>query len=563
MRSKKQWLKKLTTFGLCALLAAGVGTVAASASGNGGQAGAAGIRSNVQTASNVVTAYGDVKLDRTATTLGAGESVTLKATVESGGISRIVWSSSNTSVVSVSGGKITAKKTGTAVITAKTSGGKSASCKVTVKPAPASISLTKGMVTLGVGEKFTVGSAVNDGAGCATRTYRTSNSGIVRMTRTDWQGDMVAVKPGVAYVTVKTYNGKESTCKVTVKAAPSSVAISKGILSLGVGETYKLTSSIPTNTGAATRTFRTSNSSVVKMTRTSWEGEFKAMRTGVAYVTVRLYNGKESTCKVTVKPAPSSVRLSKTSMTLTVGQKGSLSAIIPDGTAASKRTFQSSNSNVVKMTRTDWQGEFVARAPGVAYVTVTLYNGKQANCKVTVKPRDTKAGFNKVANYLKSKGKKNSDGNYSVESTWNNSDNTTDRVVLSYSPSKNAIALGCFTTRSDINTSDFDQTMTDVFSKFYTSAITLSYNSLATADVSVLITEATSATSGYYGGYMGKLTPATYTRDQKLSLSLIEGQNAPSNPPVASSQVSKTIKYANIILQKAGLSIKDLGFDNY
>ena len=151
-----------------------------------------------------------------------------------------------------------------------------------------------------MGEKYTSVLQVNDGAGCAKRTYRTSNSAIVKMTRTDWNGDFYGVKPGVAYVTVRTYNGKESTCKVTVKAAPTSVTISKKNMTMKVGQTATLSCSIPSNAGCATRTFRTSNSNVVKMIKTNWTGSFKAVAPGTAYVTVRTYNGKESTCKVTV-----------------------------------------------------------------------------------------------------------------------------------------------------------------------------------------------------------------------------------------------------------------------
>ena len=243
-----------------------------------------------------------VNISKTAVTLGKGEKFSLTATaLPSDAAGRtITWTSSNNNVAKVSGGQITAVSNGTATITAKTSNGKNAKCTVTVKNAPTKITLTKGILTLGVGEKFTVGSGINDGAGCAKRTYRTSNSSIVKMTRTDWNGDFYGVKPGVAYVTVKTYNGKESTCKVTVKSAPASVTISKKTLTLKVGQTATLSCSVPSNAGCATRTFRTSNSNVVKMTKTNWTGSFKAMKKGTAYVTVRTYNGKESACKITV-----------------------------------------------------------------------------------------------------------------------------------------------------------------------------------------------------------------------------------------------------------------------
>ena len=155
-------------------------------------------------------------------------------------------------------------------------------------------------MTLGVGETFTLSSTVPNGSAASKRTFRTSNSSVVKMTNTNWTGSFKAVKTGTAYVTVRTYNGNESSCKVMVKNAPRSVNISKKTLTLNVGQTATLSASIPQNTGCAKRTFRTSNSSVVKMTNTNWTGSFRAVKPGTAYVTVRTYNGKESSCKITV-----------------------------------------------------------------------------------------------------------------------------------------------------------------------------------------------------------------------------------------------------------------------
>ena len=44
------------------------------------------------------------------------------------------------------------------------------------------------------------------------------------MTKTNWTGDFTAVAPGTAYVTVRTYNGKEASCKVVVSAGKEMIA---------------------------------------------------------------------------------------------------------------------------------------------------------------------------------------------------------------------------------------------------------------------------------------------------------------------------------------------------
>lgn len=81
------------------------------------------------------TAVTSVKLNRSALSLEVGETGKLSATVlpASAADKSITWSSSNTDVASViSNGTVTAKKAGTAVITATAVNGKNASCTVTV-----------------------------------------------------------------------------------------------------------------------------------------------------------------------------------------------------------------------------------------------------------------------------------------------------------------------------------------------------------------------------------------------------------------------------------------------
>lgn len=91
---------------------------------------------NVTAASkNKTVALKKITLDKTAITLNTGNSTNL--TVKYDPINTTVkksvsWKSSNANVASVSGGKVTAKKAGTATITATVSG-KKATCKITVK----------------------------------------------------------------------------------------------------------------------------------------------------------------------------------------------------------------------------------------------------------------------------------------------------------------------------------------------------------------------------------------------------------------------------------------------
>ncbi len=245
-----------------------------------------------------------VSINKTSFSIGKDETVQLVAEVKPFYAKNraVTWSSSNTAVATVSSGKVTAKKTGIADIKVVTYNGKRAVCKATAKNAPTSVTLTKGVLTLGVGESFTIGSNVNEGAASAKRTYRTSDSSIVRMTKTEWTGVFTAVKPGVAYVTVRTYNGKEHACKVTVKPAPGSVKASKDKIYLKVGQKASVSAIIPEGTGCADRTYTLldNGKGILKMTKTKWTGEFIAQKPGFATIRVTTYNGKYAMCYVTV-----------------------------------------------------------------------------------------------------------------------------------------------------------------------------------------------------------------------------------------------------------------------
>ncbi|MGN1138094.1 MAG: leucine-rich repeat protein [Ruminococcus sp.] len=162
-----------------------------------------------------------VALSKNSVTLGVGESVTLTANTQpTNAVKTLSWSSSNKRVATVSKGKITAKKSGTAYISVKTSNGKIAQCKVTVKPAPTKVKIAPKSVTLGVGEKYTVSEKTNRGsyASAANLKWTITNSEIATVTKGKGKKATITAKGvGKAYIKITLYNGKTAQCKVTVK----------------------------------------------------------------------------------------------------------------------------------------------------------------------------------------------------------------------------------------------------------------------------------------------------------------------------------------------------------
>ena len=111
------------------------------------------------------------------------------------------------------------------------------------------------------------------------------------------KGVITPKKAGTVIITVTSSHGITATCKVTVKAAPGKITLSKKQLTLKKGKTTKLKYTIPKKT-YTTVTYKSSNSKVVKVDK---NGVVKAVKKGKAVITVTTANGKKATCKVTVK----------------------------------------------------------------------------------------------------------------------------------------------------------------------------------------------------------------------------------------------------------------------
>ena len=298
-------------------------------------------------------------------------------------VNAVRYKNSDKNIISVSrSGLIKAVRPGTATISAVNFSGQKAECIVTAYPGPTGIILSKGQMSLGLNETFRLSASLSPSAAdISSLKWRSSDAKILSA---DQNGNVKAVGKGTAWITARTKNGLESSCKITVKNSPDVVRLEKTVLTLGVGETFRLSSVIPADSASASRKFRTSCSSIVQMTKTDWEGHFRAVKPGTAFVTVRLYNGKEASCRINVKKAPTSVCISRKSISMKVGHSGSLSSVIPVETGCASRIFRTSNSSVIKMTKTNWTGQFTAVKKGVAWVTVRTFNGKESSCRITV-----------------------------------------------------------------------------------------------------------------------------------------------------------------------------------
>ncbi len=160
-------------------------------------------------------AVSSVKLNYSSKTLEVDDAIQLSAAVSPSNANQSVsWSSSNSAVVSVNNGKITAKKVGKATITATAGNGKSANCEVTVrkKEQTDSVHLSASEYHISVGQTITVTLY-----GTSKVTWSVSNSNPVTFTSNKNEAKVKARRKGNTQLYAKdNATGKVYICDIYV-----------------------------------------------------------------------------------------------------------------------------------------------------------------------------------------------------------------------------------------------------------------------------------------------------------------------------------------------------------
>ena len=327
-------------------------------------------------------------ISKTSASVYMGESLTLSANVlpADANNQKFTWSSSDTSVVTVSGGTVTPKKVGTAKVTVKSGNGKTAVCTVTVKQHVTGISVSKTALSLESGAAATLKVTVSP-ANATEKGYSftTSDSKVAAVSAS---GVITAKAPGTATVTVTSKeNNKKATCKVTVIERVVGVEISKTAETLyinkyGEGDTLQLSATVePANATNKKVTWTSSDSSVAKV---SSSGLVTAVKSGVALITVTTADGKKTAdCTVTVLQHATGITLGASEVTINIDGEMWLTATVEPADAFNKNvTWVPENPYIATV---DEYGKLI----GVNYGKTTVYavaadGGFEASCLVKV-----------------------------------------------------------------------------------------------------------------------------------------------------------------------------------
>jgi uncharacterized protein YjdB len=240
-----------------------------------------------------------VTLSQSSAEIEIGQTLQLNVTVSPSTATRkdITWSSSKSSVASVSSsGLVTAVSEGTTTITA-TADGKKGECTVSVVKkaiAVSEIRLDKTELTLYEGEEETLTASVSpEDATDKTITWTTSDKSIASVE----SGKVKAVGKGTAKITASA-GGKSASCNIEVLRPVSGISLNKTTLELPLEKTETLTATvIPSDATLREEiTWSSSNTQVATVDG----GKVTAVSMGAAMITVSL-EGFKAECSVTVK----------------------------------------------------------------------------------------------------------------------------------------------------------------------------------------------------------------------------------------------------------------------
>ncbi len=328
--------------------------------------------------------------DETAITLNVGDTAVIGYSLE-GDESEVTFKSSKTTVATVDeNGEVTARKSGTAVITLRTQNNKTATVKVTVtdENPPSKIVIEQDSpFYLPLGQTDTLSYLLTpDDA----QTYVTWTSTKTAVATVDANGDLTAKKAGTTVVRATTSNGKTASLTVVVydPDVPYAVSIDREDesvkkLYVAIGEGMQMSATVlPDTVLDDTVTWKTSNKRYATIDE---NGYLEAIKAGTVTVTVTTKVGKK-TDKITVvvydPTKPQYVTLDQSgTIDLAIDDTLTLNATVFPDTADQTVTFISSNKKIASV---DESGTVTGIKTGTVTLRARASNGKTASVKVRV-----------------------------------------------------------------------------------------------------------------------------------------------------------------------------------
>ena len=315
-----------------------------------------------------------IKLNKSSIRMNVGSTFRLKKTVWSNNTMNpsVKFTSKNSRIAKVgsSSGKITAKKVGSTIITAKTMDAvhATAKCRVIVIRRVTSISLNKTYGVCYIGRTLKLKATVKPKNASIKRVKWASSAKTVASVT--GSGKVTGYSEGETYISATTTDGsnKKARClvKVIETVPTSSVLISQTDLTMKKGDTAKLTYTILPENHSDTIKMASDNKRVATVTNS---GKVKAVGTGTATITITATSGVTATATVHV------VALNKSSLRMRQYDTETLTVYGTTDTIS----WYSANNRVATVTN----GKVVGRGIGSTYIYAYV-NGCKMGCRVDI-----------------------------------------------------------------------------------------------------------------------------------------------------------------------------------
>lgn len=347
----------------------------------------------------VVQPITSIKLSGSKATLEPGHKKTVTATVgPSNATSKsLVWSSSNSSVATVSKGVITAVGKGTCIITCRSKfySNISVSYKVTVKQAVTAVSMESAVKLNENSTKRLTAKAVPNTASNVRLSFKSSNASVAAVSS---NGVITAKSKGSCVITATATDGsgKSAKCRVTVVRPVTNVKLNAHTISWNVGKKAHFRPTVTPTTASNISVKYTSSNRRVAMVDSN--GLLTAVGKGTCTITCTAADGsgRKDTCKVTVKQPVRKLTISGGS-SVNEGSSIELKAVAAPSNATNKNvTWSSSDKTVAKVSST---GKVTALKAGKATIKCTAKDGSRVAASKTVTVKAVKPTGQKIADY--------------------------------------------------------------------------------------------------------------------------------------------------------------------
>ncbi len=345
------------------------------------------VTSNGKTAQCVFTVLQGIEsivLDEPSLTLYVGESHRMSYVVKPSNASNVVlrWTTSDQKIATVdANGYITAKNTGSCVITAQASDGSGVfvPCNVTVLRKAASISIDVTELTLNVNETYLLETELKPADSTDTIKYESSNAKIAQVSK---KGKITAKAKGTCIIFAKTESGLSAYCTVNVTQQVSGITLNQTEATIYTGDELELIATITPKTASDQECeWTSSNEKVAKVDK---NGVVTGITGGTAMIKVVTLDGEYMAyALITVIEKVTEITVEE-EVEIAVGQKLKLNAVISNETATDKTvTWKSSKKSVCTVTK---KGVIKGKKAGKAVIRVVANDGSgaYADCEVTV-----------------------------------------------------------------------------------------------------------------------------------------------------------------------------------